>query len=178
MSIVFHKIPSNALVYRLKLFNFPDYRRERILRIVVLNYKTSFRHVSTRTPWPTPQARQIHQSNNLSEKESRHHRRILPRLLASQSHTPISQDKGFPDSGAQVQPGEFRSPHTTTGKRSANLTQSHFTKELSEFNAQIMGNMPMVEYDGVAEFWFESFDDWKKLWADEEFLATLEGSIL
>lgn len=41
-----------------------------------------------------------------------------------------------------------------------------------------MGNMPMVEYDGVAEFWFESFDDWKKLWADEEFLATLEGSIL
>lgn len=52
--------------------------------------------------------------------------------------------------------------------------QSHFTKELSEINAGILGGPP-VDYDGVAEFWVESLEDWKKLWADEEFTATLEG---
>jgi hypothetical protein len=35
--------------------------------------------------------------------------------------------------------------------------------------------MPAVEYDGVAEFWVESIENWKKLWADEEFLKGVEG---
>lgn len=49
------------------------------------------------------------------------------------------------------------------------------SEELREMNVAIVGDAPMVEYDGVAEFWFDSLEDWKKLWADEEFAASLDG---
>ena len=40
-----------------------------------------------------------------------------------------------------------------------------------------MGGASLMPYDGYAEFWFETWEDWKELWTDAEFSKTLEGEV-
>lgn len=38
-----------------------------------------------------------------------------------------------------------------------------------------MGGASLMAYDGYAEFWFETWENWRELWKDAEFSKTLEG---
>ncbi|KAI6784980.1 uncharacterized protein J7T54_008074 [Emericellopsis cladophorae] len=53
--------------------------------------------------------------------------------------------------------------------------QSHYIKELADMNQEVFVGVPRVDFDGVAEFWVDSMEDWRKLWNDEEFTRVLQG---
>ncbi|KFH42514.1 hypothetical protein ACRE_067360 [Hapsidospora chrysogenum ATCC 11550] len=52
--------------------------------------------------------------------------------------------------------------------------QSHYVKDQVAINSEII-NFAQPEYDGVAEFWLDSLEDWRKLWADPEFTEAVAG---
>lgn len=51
--------------------------------------------------------------------------------------------------------------------------QYHITPELREQAARLGGTV--LDFDGAAEFWVESLEDWEAIWGDPEFVRILSG---
>jgi len=75
----------------------------------------------------------------------------------------------------------FRSLTTDTGRKDVSeyvqvltfLMQFHITTK-AKAKAKEIG-FPVAEYDGMAELWFDSLEDWKEILADEEFAKFTSG---
>jgi EthD domain len=53
------------------------------------------------------------------------------------------------------------------------LTQVHITPELREQAKEF--DIPVMQYDGIAEVWLDSLDDWRAIVSDPEFVKNIAG---
>ncbi|CCF45300.1 hypothetical protein CH063_14426, partial [Colletotrichum higginsianum] len=51
----------------------------------------------------------------------------------------------------------------------------HITPELREQAARLGGTV--LDFDGAAEFWVESLEDWEAIWGDPEFVRILSADM-
>jgi len=54
-----------------------------------------------------------------------------------------------------------------------NPSKVHIPPELKE-QAKAF-NIPVMEYDGIAEVWLDSLDDWKEVVSDPDFVEKVAG---
>jgi hypothetical protein len=51
--------------------------------------------------------------------------------------------------------------------------QVHITPELRKQAAEF--GIPVMEYDGIAEVWVDSLEDWKEVVSDPDFVKVIAG---
>ncbi|WQF79296.1 Putative EthD domain-containing protein [Colletotrichum destructivum] len=65
--------------------------------------------------------------------------------------------------------------NSTFAAKIRRYSQYHITPELREQAARLGGTV--LDFDGAAEFWVESLEDWEAIWGDPEFVRILSADM-